>query len=438
MSIIDRFKNFWYGAPNSPQKIKDIPLDSFPMFLPKSKRLFHPKEFGLSEITYFTCMRVLTETIAKIHLDIIDDSNEPVDDRKYWKCLNLMVNPAQSRYDFLQHMVFCILHYGNYYAYPRFNDKGYLEEITPLNPVNVTMYVDNKNILNGKKTCYQYIDNDNGISLVFLPEEIIHIKGFSKNGYLGLSILEILKETIESAANGQAVVNDQYKSGMIPTCALQYTGDLNTSKRKELLKAITNLMDNSRDSVSRIIPIPLGMELKALNIKLTDSEYTELRKYTASQIAAAFGVPLSYLNQSSSGTAGDPTKQSQQLYSTTLQPLMSKIEIGLTTTLLSRTMLNNRNEIKFRVGDILSVDAETQANIIKTYLQTGVYSINDARRILGLPDIDGGDSHIINNGASIILENGKWTTYNTSNVSSDSSTSEAEETPESTKEGENK
>ena len=38
------------------------------------------------------------------------------------------------------------------------------------------------------------------------------------------------------------------------------------------------------------MPVPLGMKLTPLDIKLTDSQFFELKKYNALQIAGAFGV----------------------------------------------------------------------------------------------------------------------------------------------------
>lgn len=423
MDLIDRFKGYWYGTPNQRESVH-----------PPRPIIFNPKlsrgrtgDPGLKEITYFTCLRILSETVAKIHIDIVDDSNEPVDDRKYYSVLNTRVTPVSSKYDWLQYVVFCIYHYGNYYGVPTFSDKGYLTRIDSLDPRKVTVYVDNANIMKGKSYVYSYTENDNGNPIVFLPEEIIHIKGFSENGLVGLGILQILREVLNGSLNAQDVVSDQYAAGMMPTCVLQYTGDLNTEKRKSLLKAIQEIMTGQKDHEgpkSRIVPIPLGMTLSPLNMKLSDSEFTELRKYTASQIAAAFGIPLTYLNQTSSGTAGDPDKQSQQLYSATIQPLLAKIELELTYKLLSTRMLQNRNEIRFRVNDILSVDAKTKAEINNTYLKAGVYSINDVRASIGLPDIQGGDDHILNNGASIILRDGEWVTLNSTNPTSSENTNQ--------------
>ena len=42
--------------------------------------------------------------------------------------------------------------------------------------------------------------------------------------------------------------------------------------------------------IENIVPMPVGFSLQPLNLKLADSQFLELRQYSALQIASAFGV----------------------------------------------------------------------------------------------------------------------------------------------------
>ena len=55
------------------------------------------------------------------------------------------------------------------------------------------------------------------------------------------------------------------------------------------------------------------------------------------------------------------------------------------------------------LASILKGDLKTQAECITKYLQSGVYTINEARKKAGLPAIDGGDV-IVMNGSYVPLE----------------------------------
>ena len=49
-------------------------------------------------------------------------------------------------------------------------------------------------------------------------------------------------------------------------------------------------------------------------------------------------------------------------------------------------------------------DLKTQAECITKFIQSGVYTINEARNLVGLPPVDGGDV-IVMNGSYVPLEN---------------------------------
>ena len=57
------------------------------------------------------------------------------------------------------------------------------------------------------------------------------------------------------------------------------------------------------------MPVPLGMKLTPLDIKLTDAQFFELRKHTALQIAGAFGVKPNQINDYSKSSYSNSEMQ---------------------------------------------------------------------------------------------------------------------------------
>ena len=58
---------------------------------------------------------------------------------------------------------------------------------------------------------------------------------------------------------------------------------------------------------------------------------------------------------------------------------------------------------EFNVSSILKGDLKTQAECITKFIQSGVYTINEARNLVGLPPVNGGDV-IVMNGSYVPLE----------------------------------
>jgi len=58
---------------------------------------------------------------------------------------------------------------------------------------------------------------------------------------------------------------------------------------------------------------------------------------------------------------------------------------------------------EFNVATILKGDLKTQAECLTKYVQSGIYTINEARKLAGLTAIEGGDV-IVMNGSYVPLE----------------------------------
>lgn len=360
----------------------------------------------LSEITYFTCLRILCETVAKVPIEYIDDSYKPVNNQRYYKLFNISANNAMTPYTWLQVMIFHMYHYGNAYSYIKTNEYGFPIGFIPLDPRNMKVLVDNMNLFEDRSVIYNYIDSKNGDNIYFLDDEILHFKGgISDDGLVGQCIRLTLASTFQGSKMAQELLNDLYASGLTPAAVLEYTGDLSTQRRKSLTESIKDIMNDVNKS-SRVIPIPLGMSLKALNMKLTDAEYTELREFTVEQISAAFGVPLSMINNYKTTSSGQTESSQIQFYNSTIQPIFTKIEQEMDKKLLTSSEVRRGRSFKFRVGDMIKGDRKTQVEVIRSLIAGGVYSINEARHELQMPPIEGGDMHIIN-GAGTSIEDGK-------------------------------
>ena len=73
-------------------------------------------------------------------------------------------------------------------------------------------------------------------------------------------------------------------------------------KYNDLLTGVKN--------AGKVVAIPVGFTLQPLTYKLTDAQYYEMRKYTALQIAAAFGVKPNQINDyEKSSYANSETQQ---------------------------------------------------------------------------------------------------------------------------------
>lgn len=152
------------------------------------------------------------------------------------------------------------------------------------------------------------------------------------------------------------------------------------------------------------MPIPLGMKLTPLDIKLTDAQFFELRKFTSLQIAAAFGLKPNHLNNYDKSSYSNSEMQNLTFLIDTLLYILRKYEEEFDYKLLYRDESQKGIHTEFNVATILRGDLKSQAEALQKYVSGGIYTPNEARNYAGMPKIDGGDVLMVN-GTYVALEN---------------------------------
>ena len=357
---------------------------------------------SLSEITYYTCLKVLSESVGKLSIHLKDSKNNKIVDHDALKKLKFSPNPFMTSTPMMTLLETWRNHHGNAYAYLSYDNSGNLIGIYPLHPQNVRLWIDNAKSFSGsEKLYYEYIKD--GKSYYFKSDEILHLKGgLSKDGIVGVSVRETLATTLTGVKASQKYLNNLYERGLTAKAILKYTGDLSKENQKKMLETMGEFI-NSNNNPSGIFPLPIGMDIIPLDLKLSDSQFFELKKYTALQIAGAFGVKPNHLNDYDKSSYSNSEMQNLTFYVDTLLYILSLYEEEFNLKLLTEKERLSGLRFEFNVATILKGDLKTQAECITKFIQSGVYTINEARNLMGLPSVEGGDI-IVMNGSYVPLE----------------------------------
>lgn len=356
----------------------------------------------LSEVTYFTCLKVLAESLGKLSIHLKDEDNKKITKHDALQRLKYKPNNFMTSSTFKTLLEYWRNHYGNAYAYLSYDYKGYLLGIYPLDPQRVRIWVDNAKLFNGTENIYYEYEKD-GKSLFFRQEEILHFKGgLSKDGIVGMSVRETLATTLQGVKASQKYLNNLYERGLTAKALLRYTGDLNKDLQKKLLEKIADFI-NGEQNPTGILPLPPGMDIVPLDLKLTDSQFFELKKFTALQVAAAYGVKPNHLNNYDKSSYANSEMQNLTFYIDTLLYILTLYEEEFNLKLLTEKERMQGLHFEFNVANILRGDLKTQAECLSQYVTSGIYTINEARKRAGLTEVEGGDV-IVMNGSYVPLE----------------------------------
>lgn len=362
---------------------------------------------ALSEATYYACLKVLSESIGKLPMKIQqytpDHGIRIAREHPFYRTLNTRPNRQMTASTFWSTMELCRLHYGNAYAWIDTRDPK-RPQLWPLDPQKVQVWYDDACELFDAPDVFYLVSTKSG-RVALSSEEVLHYKSHQTvDGLVGISVREQLASTIQGNAKAQKLISAMYDSGMTAKAVLQYTGSQNDANVKQLVKEVgAYLKGEGKSGADKLIPMPQGFTLTPLNMKLADSQFLEVKQYTALQIAAAFGVkPYQVGDYTKSSYASAEAQQLSFLVDTLLYNV-KQYEEETSYKVLTDTAEANGYHAKLNTAVILRADQQTQINTLSTAVQSFLYTPNEAREFLDKPAVDGGDQ-LLGNGASIPVQ----------------------------------
>lgn len=412
MKIWNRIKNAYQALLRPEADLNDEKLLEWLGIEPKSKKL-------IGEVTYYTCMKLLSETMGKLPLKYYQDTARGrirAEPDEVTRLLTYRPNPIMTPTTLWSTVELNCQHYGNAYVWirrefrraGRYGGEYRTLDLWLMQSGAVTVLMDDAGIFGGKgRLYYQYSDPTSGEQYVFQSGDVMHFKTwYSMDGIMGKPVREILRDTVGGALESQNFMNKLYEQGLTASMAMQYTGDLDEARRTKLQKRFADVLTGPQNA-GKVIPVPMGLQLTPLKMNLTDAQFFELKKYSALQIAGAFGIKPNQINDyEKSSYANSETQQLAFLVDTMAYRLkMYEEEIN------AKVLLPRQQEegffYKFNEKAILRTDSKTQMENLAAAVNNGIYTPNEAREYLDKPAEDGGDILMVNGNYIPITDVGK-------------------------------
>lgn len=294
-------------------------------------------------------------------------------------------NEYMSAADFLEKITILLELNKNVFIYPSYymaksGEKVYTG-LYPLKPSEVAYLSDD----GGKM--YLNLKFLNGYEVTLPADEVVHWrKDYGVNDYFGggmfggnddTGLLTMLKRYDQLTQSIAVALECSCKvNGVVRYNSYNDTDELQ-AKREEFEK---NLQSNS----SGVLFTDLKTEYTHIprDIKLVDSETL---KFFYDTILRANGTSLAILN-------GDYSKaQKEAYYEHTLEADIKSLGQALSRCLFSRTEVSFGNEIILYPNDIAFMSMENKLTALQVGLPAGIFTRNEARRLLGYPPIENGN-----------------------------------------------
>jgi len=376
---------------------------------------FYPTEsIALSIATVYRCVQLLSDSVAGLHLQYMklkgsryqEDTNAPIH-----YLLSVQPQPEISIFDFWSMAVKLMLLEGNAYIYPR-RVMGELTDLVLCSKGSVA-----HSVINNR---YTITDGYNGVYGTFDESEIIHLYLHSSDGRTGESVISHARRTIGIASAGDDETANRFTNGG------NVRGIVSNDKSAvgfgeyqdaELEKTAENV-DSRFSNGEHIVSLPGQVDFKQISLSSTDMQFLESRKFTVREICRFFGVHPSFVFDDTSNNYKSAEMANVAFLSMTLDPILKRIEAEFSRKLIAPSLCCKRI-FKFDRKGIYSLDLEAMANYQKKTIESGIYTINDWRRIENQPEVEGGDTVLVSTNLAPLnsekLTGGATTTNKTNN-----------------------
>lgn len=359
-----------------------------------------PFSRGLKESTYFSCIKIISESIAKCSLQVKQETEKGemiAKDHYLYDLLRLRPNLYMNAIDVFKTFVAMGKHEGVAGLY--INRNG--SKVSGLYPVKIVgVTIDDAGLVKSTKNNkilwdWQGADGETGSSF---DKDIIIYKDFSLDGVNTKSVKTLLKESLDTSIKSQNYLNTLFSNGLTNKIVVQLTSDI---KDENELKKIQSKFSRIYSNNGKVFTVPAGYNASALNLSLADSQFAELRFMSKKDMAGVMGVPLSKLGEMNENAKSDE-QDNLAFLTDTLLVIFESIEQDMDWKLLTSTERAKGYKIRFNINVMLRMDAKTQADVISTYVKNGIYDLDYARDILGVERI-GGDKIITLPSGQVLL-----------------------------------
>lgn len=325
--------------------------------------------------TYFACVRVLGEDVAKLPLKIhrtnADGSSSPEFNHPAVRLLTEGPNPDMSAFTLRETLTQWAAGWGNGYAEIAFDGNGRTTQLYPIHPSRVTL----KRI--DGELMYVVRSEVPGAQTVGLkPAEVFHLKGIG-DGLLGYSVAQIGCESIGQAMAGDKFAAAYYGNNTTVGGVLEHPGKLSEEARKHLRESWEQ-MHAGPENAHRSAILEEGMKFHATSVNPREGQMIESRQFDVETVCRWFRIPPHKVQHLLRATFTNIEQQSIEYVVDTLLPWLVRWESEI-----KRKLLPGAAPLyaKHNVNGLLRGDAAARGAFYSQMFQIGVFSPNEIRRL---------------------------------------------------------
>ncbi len=354
---------------------------------------------GESEVltlsSVLACIRVLSFTMAMLPLPLYEKQNNggkrKATNHPLYYLIHDSPNNYQTAFEYRQQMMTNLLLHGNHYSLIiRDNFSG---EVQALLPFAYPSRMESQLFVNEVRYRYQL---ENGEPVTLGQNDVLHIKGLSTNGLLGLNLIEKAREPLGLALALQEFAARFFGNGANIGGVLEHPGNLSKEAAERLRTSWTKTYQGISKS-HKVAILEEGMKFAKMGASPEEAQALESRKFQTLEVSRIFGVPPHMIGDLERATFSNIEHQGIEFTTYCIQPWATLIEQRISKQLLSAGE-RRFYFAQFSLEALMRGDYKSRQEGLHIQRNDGVISANEWRAMENLNPIDGeeGDAYLVN------------------------------------------
>jgi HK97 family phage portal protein len=334
----------------------------------------------------YASVRILAETMASLPFVIYrqraDGGKDKVTDHWLYRLLAKRPNRYQNPYEWREMLQGHLALRGNAYNRIVANSRGEILELVPIHPDRIKMELT-------PAGDYRYRVTDRlGAETIVPRGEIWHLRGLSSDGLMGMSPIDLARESLGMALAAQDYGARFFANDAKPTGGwIEFPGSFKDSEAKKVFRDSYQAAQSGANR-GKVLVLENGMKFHEVGVTNKDAQFLELRKFQITDIARLFRVPPHMIADLDRATFSNIEQQSLEFVMHTMTPWAERWEASIESELL---LDGDDLEVEFDFANLMRGDAASRSSYYQSGIQNGWLTRNEARIAENLNPLEGLD-----------------------------------------------
>ena len=326
----------------------------------------------------FACVRVISETVASLPLIVYRNLPNGGKERAYnhplYPVLHNKPNPWQTSFEWLEMMQAHLELRGNAFSRITSTPTKPIEWLIPIHPDRVNVW----RLTNGALQ-YQVFNQFTGENEWYLQNEIMHLRGMSSDGLIGMSTVAVGAEPIACGLAAQEFAGRFFENDSTPSGVMIHPKQLSDGAHARIKKSWEEM--HAKSKAHSVALLEEGMTYETIGMTNKDSQLIEARQFSRGDIASLFRVPPHKIGDLSRATFSNIEQQNIEFATDSVRPRLVRLERRINNDVISMLDLNDGQTYfaEFLMDALLRGDLKSRYEAYSTAINAGFLTRADAR-----------------------------------------------------------